>query len=70
MIGVGSIGAGSIGAGSIGAGAPAELLAHPAVQGVPVVVETPSEDGGHAHDIALPSALRDGVAAGQLAGVG
>jgi deoxyribonuclease-4 len=58
------------GAGSIGGAAFAELLAHTAVQGVPVVVQTPGEDGGHARDIALTSALRDGVAAGQLAGVG
>ena len=53
----------TIGAGSIGAAPFAELLAHPAVQGVPVVVETPSEDDGHARDIALLCALRDGVAA-------
>jgi deoxyribonuclease-4 len=46
----------------------AELLAHPSVAGVPVVVETPSEkDGvawaGHAADIALLCSLRDGTAA-------
>ena len=51
----------TIGEGSIGAAPFAELLAHPSVAGVPVVVETPSElDGspsaGHARDIAL---LRD-----------
>jgi deoxyribonuclease-4 len=51
----------TIGAGSIGTGPFAELLAHPATAGVPVVVETPSEDDGHARDIALLCALRDGV---------
>jgi len=48
----------TIGAGSIGVAPFAELLAHPTMAGVPVVVETPSElDGspsaGHARDIAL-----------------
>ncbi|MCU1605496.1 MAG: nfo [Modestobacter sp.] len=56
----------TIGAGSIGAAPFAELLTHPAMAGVPVVVETPSEDGetsygGHARDIALLTSLRDGV---------
>ncbi|SDO78662.1 Endonuclease IV [Klenkia soli] len=48
----------SIGAGQIGRGAFAELLAHPSLAGVPVVVETPmaTDTGpwdGHARDIAL-----------------
>jgi deoxyribonuclease IV len=48
----------TIGEGSIGVAPFAELLAHPSMAGVPVVVETPSElDGspsaGHARDIAL-----------------
>jgi deoxyribonuclease-4 len=52
----------TIGEGSIGVAAFAELLAHPATAGVPVVVETPSElDGspsaGHARDIALLRSL-------------
>ena len=47
----------TIGAGSIGTAPFAELLAHPAVAGVPLVVETPSEDDGHAKDIALLSHL-------------
>jgi deoxyribonuclease-4 len=56
----------TIGEGSIGATPFAELLAHPSMAGIPVVVETPSElDGspsaGHARDIALLCALRDGV---------
>ena len=51
----------TIGAGSIGTAPFAELLAHPAVAGVPVVVETPSADGGHARDIALLTSLRDGA---------
>jgi deoxyribonuclease-4 len=55
----------TIGAGSIGVAPFAELLAHPSVAGVPVVVETPSElDGspsdGHKRDIALLCSLRDG----------
>ena len=50
----------TIGAGAIGTAPFAELLGHPAVAGVPVVVETPGADGGHARDIALLTALRDG----------
>ena len=58
----------TIGAGSIGVAPFAELLAHPSVAGVPVVVETPSElDGspsdGHKRDIALLCSLRDGTEA-------
>jgi deoxyribonuclease-4 len=42
----------TIGAGSIGIGAFAEMFAHPAAAGVPVIVETPSEGhSGHARDI-------------------
>jgi deoxyribonuclease IV len=59
-----TIGAGTIGGGAYGTGPFAELLTHPSMAGVPVVVETPSErDGvawaGHAADIALLTALRD-----------
>jgi deoxyribonuclease-4 len=44
----------NLGAGTIGTAAFAELLAHPATAGVPVLVETPSEkdNSGHAKDIA------------------
>jgi deoxyribonuclease IV len=54
----------TIGEGSIGAAPFAELLAHPSMAGVPVVVETPSElDGspsaGHKRDIDLLCSLRD-----------
>ena len=54
----------TIGAGTIGAEAFRELLAHPSMAGVAVLVETPSElDGspsaGHARDIALLCRLRD-----------
>jgi deoxyribonuclease IV len=43
----------SVGTGMIGRAAFAELLAHPAVAGVPVIVETPNDDGtGHPADIA------------------
>ncbi|WP_432977351.1 deoxyribonuclease IV [Dactylosporangium sp. CA-233914] len=45
----------SLGKGTIGAAAFAELLAHPAAQGVPLIVETPSgtDAADHAADIAL-----------------
>jgi deoxyribonuclease-4 len=57
----------TIGAGSIGVEPFRELLTHPSLAGVPVVIETPSElDGsptaGHARDIALLCSLRDGAA--------
>jgi deoxyribonuclease IV len=45
----------NVGAGTLGPDPFAELLAHPATQGVPVIVETPSEGSagtGHARDIA------------------
>jgi deoxyribonuclease-4 len=43
----------NIGAGNLGEAAFAEMLAHPALAGVPVVVETPSTGHtGHAADIA------------------
>jgi deoxyribonuclease-4 len=48
-----------IGEGRIGTAAFAELLAHPAAAGVPVIVETPTEKHeGHAADIALLKSLR------------
>ncbi|KQS66470.1 endonuclease IV [Modestobacter sp. Leaf380] len=58
----------TIGEGSIGLEPFAELLAHPSVAGVPVVVETPmaTDTGpwdGHARDIAVLQALRDRVPA-------
>jgi deoxyribonuclease IV len=49
----------TIGQGLIGSAPFAELLAHPATAGVPVIVETPSEEHvGHAADIALLKQLR------------
>jgi deoxyribonuclease-4 len=45
----------NVGAGTLGPDPFAELLAHPAVEGIPVIVETPSEGNagtGHARDIA------------------
>lgn len=49
----------NVGAGAIGSAAFAELLAHPALTGVPVIVETPSEAWhGHARDIATLKTLR------------
>jgi deoxyribonuclease-4 len=52
----------TIGEGSIGVAPFAELLAHPSMAGVPVVVETPSlrdgdPCGGHAADIKLLNSL-------------
>jgi deoxyribonuclease-4 len=48
-----------LGEGRIGAAAFAELLAHPATAGIPVIVETPTkEHEGHAADIALLKGLR------------
>lgn len=59
----------SVGAGSIGEAAFAELLAHPATAGVPVIVETPNDDGtGHRRDIATLRRLAPApVAAGRPA---
>jgi deoxyribonuclease-4 len=49
----------TIGQGKIGTAAFAELLAHPAADGIPVIVETPTEGfAGHAADIALLKGLR------------
>jgi len=49
----------TIGKGRIGTAAFAELFAHPATQGIPVIVETPTEGyAGHAADIALLKSLR------------
>jgi deoxyribonuclease IV len=50
----------NVGAGTLGGAAFAELLAHPAVAGVPVIVETPgggSTGTGHARDIATLTTL-------------
>ncbi|GIH04965.1 putative endonuclease 4 [Rhizocola hellebori] len=46
----------SIGAGAIGADAFAEMLGHPALEGVPVIIETPGER--HSDDISLLRGLR------------
>jgi deoxyribonuclease-4 len=49
----------TIGRGRIGTAPFAELLTHPALAGVPIIVETPSvEHEGHAADIALLKSLR------------
>lgn len=63
-----TLGEGLIGSGAYGVGPFAELMTHPALAGVPVVVETPSERdgtawGGHARDIGLLVSLRDRAAA-------
>jgi deoxyribonuclease-4 len=48
----------ALGAGSIGRPAFAELIRHPAVHGVPLIVETPNDEGlGHPEDIALLRSL-------------
>jgi deoxyribonuclease-4 len=59
-----NVGEGLIGSGPCGAAPFAELMTHPAVAGVPVVVETPSQRdgtpyGGHVRDIGLLVSLRD-----------
>ena len=48
-----------IGAGHIGAEPFAELFRHPAMAGVPVIVETPGGAAGHARDVALLKGLRE-----------
>jgi deoxyribonuclease-4 len=48
-----------IGQGHIGAPAFEELFAHPALAGVPVVIETPGGREAHAEDVALLKKLRD-----------
>jgi deoxyribonuclease-4 len=48
----------TIGKGNIGERPFAELLAHPATAGVPLIVETPVENRGHAADIATLKRLR------------
>jgi deoxyribonuclease-4 len=49
----------TIGAGTLGELAFAELLAHPMMRGVPVIVETPTTGhAGHAADIATLARLR------------
>ncbi len=48
-----------IGKGHLGEAPFAELLAHPSVSGVPVVIETPGDVDDHAHDVALLKQLRD-----------
>jgi deoxyribonuclease-4 len=53
-----------IGQGHIGVGAFRELLAHPATDGVPFVLETPGSRDESDPDIPLLKALRDEVHAG------
>ncbi|ANZ19204.1 Endonuclease IV [Streptomyces noursei ATCC 11455] len=48
----------NIGAGHIGAEPFAELFAHPATAGVPLVIETPGGEEGHAADVARLKELR------------
>ncbi|MEV5241646.1 deoxyribonuclease IV [Streptomyces cinnamoneus] len=50
----------NIGSGHIGAEPFAELFRHPATEGVPLTIETPGGPEGHAADVALLKALRDG----------
>lgn len=49
----------NIGTGKIGCTAFAELLAHPAVRNLPVLIETPGDRASDARDIALLKELRD-----------
>ncbi len=48
-----------IGAGHIGKDPFAELFRHPAMRGVPLVVETPGDASSHRRDIELLTSLRD-----------
>jgi deoxyribonuclease-4 len=48
----------NIGAGRIGLDPFRELLAHPAVQNLSVIIETPGRKEGHAHDIGVLEGLR------------
>ena len=48
-----------IGKGHIGEEPFAELFAHPAVRGVPVIIETPGDSADYARDVALLKDLRD-----------
>ena len=50
-----------IGHGKIGEPAFAELFRHPAMRGVPVVLETPGKHAEHTEDIARLKSLRDGA---------
>lgn len=51
----------NIGAGHIGAEPFRELFAHPATEGVPLVIETPGPKERHAVDITRLKSLRDGL---------
>jgi deoxyribonuclease IV len=50
----------NIGAGHIGDGPFADLMTHPATEGVPFIIETPGRKPGHAADVARLKELRDG----------
>lgn len=49
----------NIGSGHIGADPFRELMAHPATEGVPLIIETPGGKEGHAADVARLKELRD-----------
>ncbi|HET6634271.1 MAG TPA: TIM barrel protein, partial [Streptomyces sp.] len=51
----------NIGEGHIGATPFAELMTHPATEGVPLVLETPGGEAGHARDVARLKELRAGL---------
>lgn len=50
----------NVGQGHIGSEAFAELFTHPAMDGVPLIIETPGGKEGHAADVALLKVLRGG----------
>ncbi|NJQ02374.1 deoxyribonuclease IV [Streptomyces zingiberis] len=60
----------NIGRGHIGAEPFRELFTHPATEGVPLVIETPGGQEGHATDVALLKTLRDGTTRPPAAGPG
>lgn len=49
----------NIGSGHIGPGPFADLMTHPATEGVPLVIETPGRKEGHAADVARLKELRE-----------
>ncbi|WP_181766687.1 deoxyribonuclease IV [Streptomyces albidus (ex Kaewkla and Franco 2022)] len=50
----------NIGSGHIGEGPFADLMTHPATEGVPLIIETPGGKEGHAADVARLKELREG----------
>jgi deoxyribonuclease IV len=60
----------NIGAGHLGRAAFAELIAHPAVRGIPVLIETPGDRASDAKDISILKDLREHAAGARPAAAG